>query len=142
MNNPFTLGVNYWPRRKAMIGGQNYGQASSREHAALAPRYLGLRMVIAQSAARIHSNHLINFGSLPVMFDNPAIFNKLEAGDVIAAGNVHKQIQAGNGKLNLPVSRKNFTFTASHPLTPPLIEILLAGGRPHWFRKERRVKSA
>jgi aconitate hydratase len=65
----------------AILGGDNYGQGSSREHAALAPRYLGLRMVIARSFARIHKQNLVNFGVLPAIFEDPAVYERLDAGD-------------------------------------------------------------
>ncbi len=122
----------------AIIGGQNYGQGSSREHAALAPRYLGLQMVIAKSFARIHRNNLINFGILPVTFDDPTIYDKLDQGDVIAVRNIHKQLVEGSGKLSLHVSERNLTFTVSHTLTPRLMEILFSGGLTNWVRKQRQ----
>ncbi len=122
----------------AIIGGQNYGQGSSREHAALAPRYLGLQMVIAKSFARIHRNNLINFGILPVTFDDPTIYDKLDQGDVIAVRNLHKQQVEGSGKLSLHVSERNLTFTVSHTLTPRLMEILFSGGLTNWVRKQRQ----
>jgi aconitate hydratase len=126
----------------AIIGGENYGQGSSREHAALAPRYLGLRMVIALGFARIHLKNLINFGILPVTFDDPAIYDKLDVSDVITVENVHRQIQEGKGKVNLRVSQKNLSFTASHALTPRLVEILFSGGLTNWVRNDGRIKSA
>jgi len=125
-----------------IIGGQNYGQGSSREHAALAPRYLGLRMVIAQSFARIHLKNLINFGILPVTLDNSEIYNKLEQDDIIVIDHVHKQLQEGNGKLNVRVPKKDLTFTVSHALTPRLVEILVSGGLTNWVRNESCIKSA
>ncbi|MDQ2993618.1 MAG: aconitate hydratase, partial [Pseudomonadota bacterium] len=67
----------------AIIGGENYGQGSSREHAALAPRYLGLHLVVVKSFARIHWSNLINFGILPVTFANPDDYTMLKLGDVI-----------------------------------------------------------
>ncbi|HUG34901.1 MAG TPA: hypothetical protein VMJ90_09040 [Anaerolineales bacterium] len=123
----------------AIIGGQNYGQGSSREHAALAPRYLGLRLVLAKSFARIHLQNLINFGILPATFDDPAILDGLKQGDVIFIDHVHKQLRDGNGKLSVSVPNKELTFTARHTLTPRLIEILLSGGLTNWVRDQRRV---
>jgi len=122
-----------------IIGGQNYGQGSSREHAALAPRYLGLRMVIAQSFARIHLKNLINFGILPVTLDNSAIYDKLEQDDIIVIDHVHKQLQEGNGKLNVRVPQKDLTFTVSHTLTPRLVEILFSGGLTNWVRNQSHI---
>ena len=66
-----------------IIGGENYGQGSSREHAALSPRYLGLRLVIAKSFARIHWQNLVNFGILPLTFIDPADYDQLQQNDLI-----------------------------------------------------------
>ncbi len=123
----------------AIIAGENYGQGSSREHAALAPRYLGLRMVIAKSFARIHSRNLINFGILPVTFDIPAVYDSLAENDIIVLDHVRKQLQEGKGKLNVRVPQKDLTFTVSHALTPRLIEILFSGGLTNWVRNQSRT---
>ena len=64
-----------------IIGGENYGQGSSREHAAINPMYLGVRAVIAKSIARIHKGNLINHGIIPMVFEDPADYDKLEQGD-------------------------------------------------------------
>src|SRR5258706_11732467 len=125
-----------------LMGGQNYGQGSSREHAALAPRYLGLRMVIAQSFARIHLKNLINFGILPVTFDNSAIYDKLEQDDVIRLDHVHQQLKEGSGKLNVHVPKKDLTFIVSHALTPRLVEILFSGGLTNWIRDQSHITLA
>jgi aconitate hydratase len=123
----------------AIIGGQNYGQGSSREHAALAPRFLGLRLVLAKSFARIHLQNLINFGILPATFDDPAIHDTIEQGDVIFIDRVHEQLREGHGKLSVSIPKKDLTFTASHTLTPRLIEILFSGGLTNWIRDQNRV---
>jgi aconitate hydratase len=123
----------------AVIGGLNYGQGSSREHAALAPRYLGLRLVLAKSFARIHLKNLINFGVLPVTFDNPATYNQLEQGDVMVIGHVHKQLHEGNGELKISVPKKDLTFTVNHILTPRLVDILFSGGLTNWVRDQRAI---
>jgi aconitate hydratase len=127
----------------AIVGGQNYGQGSSREHAALAPRYLGLRLVIAKSFARIHLNNLINFGILPVTFDDPATYDKLEQGDVIVLERVRGQIleSVEHGKLNVRVQEKDLTFKVSHQLTSRLIQILFSGGLTNWIRHQSRITS-
>ncbi len=67
-----------------VIGGENYGQGSSREHAALAPMYLGVKAVITKSFARIHLANLINFGILPLTFKDPSDYDKIEQGDELA----------------------------------------------------------
>jgi aconitate hydratase len=123
----------------AIIGGENYGQGSSREHAALAPRYLGLRMVIAKSFARIHSHNLVNFGILPVTFDDPTVYDRLEEGDVLLIDQLYHQLEEGKGKLNVRVLRKDLTFTGSHMLTARMVEIVLAGGLTNWIRNHSRI---
>ena len=77
----------------AIVGGFNYGQGSSREHAALAPRYLGLKVVIVKDFARIHWQNLINFGILPITFVNDEDYDKLEQGDVLQIKNIRQTIQ-------------------------------------------------
>jgi aconitate hydratase len=123
-----------------IIGGDNYGQGSSREHAALAPRYLGLRLVIAKSFARIHRKNRVNYGILPLTFDDPSVFDKLQNGDVIALAIIHKQLSE-NDKLEVHVPKKNVVFTASHNLTPHMTEVLLAGGLTNWVRRNQTESS-
>ena len=118
----------------AILGGENYGQGSSREHAALAPRYLGLRLVIAKGFARIHRKNLINYGILPLVFDDQAAYDKLESGDVIVISDLREQI-AEKEKVKAQVPKKDLTFTASHNLTPHMREVLLAGGLTNWVKE-------
>ena len=88
-----------YPRRAreagahAIIGGRNYGQGSSREHAALAPRYPGLRVVIARGFARIHWQNPVNFGVLPLTLDNEVEYNRLDVGDILQLRALHQQIR-------------------------------------------------
>jgi aconitate hydratase len=84
-----------------VIGGENYGQGSSREHAALAPRYLGVRAKIAKSFARIHKANLCNFGILPLTFKDPADYDHFEKGLKVVFPNVRKLVQ--QGALEIPV---------------------------------------
>ena len=124
------------PGPHAIIGGENYGQGSSREHAALAPRYLGLRMVIAKSFARIHRMNLVNFGILPLIFNDPTVYDRLELNDVILLENARDQLakSVDDRTLVLNVRQKNLTFTVSHNLFPRMIEVILAGGLTNWTR--------
>lgn len=123
----------------AVIGGTNYGQGSSREHAALAPRYLGLRVVIAKSFARIHQQNLINFGVLPVTFDDPAIYDQLEEGDVLSIKDIRTQLSRGAKacQINVTVKAKELGFVVSTPLSSREIEVLMAGGLTNWIRELR-----
>ncbi len=120
----------------AIIGGENYGQGSSREHAALAPRYLGLHLVIAKSFARIHWQNLINFGILPVTFVNPEDYQKINQDDVIVIKNVPQAIRNGN-ELSATIENKNMTFKLQHKLSPRQLEILLDGGLINWVKKTK-----
>lgn len=75
-----------------IIGGDNYGQGSSREHAALAPLYLGVKFVVAKSFARIHRSNLINSGILPLVFADPADYDDFDLGDVLVIENAPEQV--------------------------------------------------
>jgi aconitate hydratase len=131
------------PGPHAVIGGENYGQGSSREHAALAPRYLGLRMVIAKSFARIHRMNLVNFGILPLTFSDPSTYDRLELNDVLLMENVRQQLaeSAESRTLTLRVQKKNISFTVNHTLFPRMIEVVLAGGLTNWIRDRHPVQT-
>jgi aconitate hydratase len=117
----------------AILGGSNYGQGSSREHAALAPRYLGLKLVIAKGFARIHSQNLINFGMLPLVLLDPAEYDQIQQGDVLRLAGLHKQILDSNEFKMENVTRKR-TFGVLHELSTRQVGILLAGGLINWIR--------
>lgn len=107
-----------------ILGGSNYGQGSSREHAALCPMYLGVKAVIAKSFARIHLANLINFGILPLELKNPDDYDKIEPGD-----SLEMELSALSKKdLVLKNLTKKFTLPVTHPLTPRDIDILKEGG--------------
>jgi aconitate hydratase len=132
------------PGGHAVIGGENYGQGSSREHAAIAPRYLGLRLVIAKSFARIHRMNLVNFGILPVTFNAPSLYDLLELGDVIVVDDVRAQLASSveSRTLMVNVPKKSLTFPVSHTLFPRMIEVLLAGGLTNWIRDQSPIEQA
>ena len=110
-----------------VVAGANYGQGSSREHAAIAPRYLGLRAVIAKSYARIHRKNLINFGIVPLLFDNEKDLQAIDQGDVLEIKNLRKALQA-NGHIEVLNKTKNKSFKTRHTLSHRELEELLAGG--------------
>ncbi len=89
-----------------VVGGENYGQGSSREHASLAPRYLGVRVKLAKSFARIHRANLINFGILPLVFANPEDYAKLERGDEFILSGVKQALLKGENRLKLVIRGK------------------------------------
>ena len=132
------------PGGHSIIAGENYGQGSSREHAALAPRYLGLRAVIAKSFARIHRMNLVNFGILPLTFDDPSLYDSLELGDVIVLDNIREQLaESGESRrLTVRVPQKDLTFTVRHTLFPRMIEVVLAGGLTNWIRDQTPIQTS
>lgn len=117
-----------------VVGGANYGQGSSREHAALAPRYLGLKAVIAKSFARIHEANLINFGILPLTFVNDADYDSLEQGDVWEIRHVRETLPKSD-TLTVHNLTKGTSFQVKHRLTPRQVQIILAGGLLNWVRE-------
>lgn len=119
--------------RSCILGGSNYGQGSSREHAALVPLYLGVRLVVAKSFARIHAANLINAGILPMTFTDPADYDGLEQGDVLRIENIHASLKGGN--LTAVVERTGKVVALTYPLTDRQIAILLAGGLLNYTRE-------
>ena len=110
-----------------IVGGSNYGQGSSREHAAIAPRYLGVKAVIVKDFARIHWNNLINFGIVPLQFADPADYDGVEQGDRLAIRDLHRQIRNGR-EVQVDNLSRGTSFTAVHTLSPRQVDVLLAGG--------------
>lgn len=109
-----------------IVGGENYGQGSSREHAAIAPRFLGLQAVISKSFARIHWQNLINFGILPLTFKNKDDWNKIDQGDEINLSDIRMKIREYN-EFTISNKTKNFEFTVVHQLSKRQIESILEG---------------
>ena len=109
-----------------IIGGSNYGQGSSREHAALVPMYLGIRCVIAKSFARIHVANLINAGILPVTFHNAEDYDKLTQNATLVLSDI--AVGMRSGKISVTDETTGFTFTVDCSLTERQQKILLAGG--------------
>jgi len=107
-----------------LLGGSNYGQGSSREHAALVPMYLGIRAVLAKSFARIHAANLINAGILPLELIRAEDYDTVSQGDVLTLVNIYEGMQ--NGKIEIRCGDKS--YFASCKFTPRQQKILLAGG--------------
>lgn len=120
----------------AIVGGENYGQGSSREHAALAPRYLGLHLVLTKSFARIHAQNLVNFGVLPLRFAHPADHDAVAQGDVLVLRGIRRAITAGR-EVRVENRRTGRTFIALHDLSPRQVDVLLAGGLIPWIRQRK-----
>lgn len=110
-----------------IVGSENYGQGSSREHAAIAPMYLGIQAVIARSFARIHRSNLINFGILPLLFKNTEDYEKVEKGDKLIIQDIKKSL-TGNQFYIIHNQTKNYSFEVSSQLNDREKEIILSGG--------------
>lgn len=113
-----------------IIGGDNYGQGSSREHAALAPRYLGLRLVIAKSFARIHWQNLPNFGILPLTFQNPKDYALCQLSETVEIKNIQEQLEKST--LEATISNKNVKLLSG--LTKRQKEFIKVGGLINWVK--------
>ncbi|MGW3543487.1 aconitate hydratase [Nocardia niigatensis] len=109
-----------------VVGGENYGQGSSREHAAITPRYLGLRAVIAKSFARIHWQNLANFGVLALEFEDPADYDRIDRDDFLQIDELDDL--ARRTTLEVLDMSKETTFTVRHHLSPRQVQDVLAGG--------------
>ncbi len=115
-----------------IIGGDNYGQGSSREHAAIAPKYLGIKAVIVKSFARIHHANLINFGILPLLFANPEDYDKIDEGDVLELSTEGLE----EGKVILHNKTKGVDIELTHQMSPREIEIIRKGGKLAYIREK------
>jgi aconitate hydratase len=113
--------------RGIIVGGEIYGQGSSREAAAVGPMHLGIRAVIVKSFARIHRANLINWGIAPLTFDDPAAYDTIERDDRLHLPDLRAALAAGT-RLTVVNRRTGATFTTSCLLTPRERDILLAGG--------------
>jgi len=116
-----------------IIGADNYGQGSSREHAALAPRYLGVRVVLVKSFARIHLANLINFGIIPLTFADPQDYDKIKLADKIEFADI-KNIIKNNKDLYVKVADKNIKL--NYNFTDRQKEIIFSGGLLNWIKED------
>ncbi|SFU24004.1 aconitate hydratase [Paraburkholderia aspalathi] len=123
-----------------VVGGSNYGQGSSREHAALAPRFLELRAVVVKSLARIHAQNLVNFGVLPLVFSHPEDYDDIRAADILRLDNAHQALAEGDHLTIVNVTRGR-TLEVHHFMSPRQIEYVLRGGLVNWMI-ERLSRSA
>jgi aconitate hydratase len=124
----------------AVIGGENYGQGSSREHAALAPRFLGLRLVLAKSFARIHWQNLVNFGIVPLTFEDPADYDSLEPGARLQVEEPGRQLRSGV-RVEVVEATSGRGIPARHTLSARQLEVLLAGGLINWVKARSGVQT-
>ncbi len=110
-----------------IVGGESYGQGSSREHAALCPMYLGIKALVAKSFERIHTANLINFGILPLTFADPNDYDRIDQDDVVELNDVRKTLK-NNGEFVLKNTTKNVSIPLNYQLTDRQRKIILAGG--------------
>ncbi|HOA35035.1 MAG TPA: aconitate hydratase [Bacillota bacterium] len=109
-----------------VVGGENYGQGSSREHAALAPMYLGIKAVLAKSFARIHHTNLVNFGIIPLVFESPTDYDRLQQDDILEIDRLQEQLERGG--VTIANRTQGYTFKARHELSQRQVRIIMAGG--------------
>jgi len=120
-------------RNGFIIGGENYGQGSSREHAAITPMYWGIKAVISKSFARIHKNNLINHGVMPLVFVNPTDYDEIDLMDELVIEDAPSQIRSRT--LVIMNKTKNNIFTAKLELSDDEVEIILSGGQLPYIKK-------
>ena len=118
-----------------IVGGSNYGQGSSREHAALAPMYLGVKFVLAKSFARIHRANLINFGIVPLGFINDTDYDAVTPGDELRIEGALDQLRVGS-KITIDNKTQGTSFEAEHGLTDRQIDIMKKGGLLNWIKEQ------
>jgi aconitate hydratase len=110
-----------------IVAGESYGQGSSREHASMCPMYLGVKAVIAKSFERIHSANLVNFGVLPLVFRNPADYDKIEPDDALSVENWSEAVVKGES-IVLSNERSGATIECTCALSEKQTAVMLAGG--------------
>jgi aconitate hydratase len=118
-----------------VVGGSNYGQGSSREHAALGPYCLGLRTVLAKGFARIHAQNLMNFGVLPLSFVNPADYDGIEVGDILRLTGIRRALSEGN-ELTVENITRQRKCQVHHFMSPRQLRLMLHGGLINWMKEQ------
>ncbi len=118
-----------------IVAGDNYGQGSSREHAALAPMFLGIKVVLAKSFARIHHANLVNFGIVPLTFKNSSDYELLVSGDELQIDNVMEQLKQGNVLIHQ--AKGKYEIETKHNLSTRQLDIIKAGGLLNYTRQNK-----
>lgn len=129
--------MKYQKSGSILIAGSNYGQGSSREHAAISPRFLGVRCVIAKSYARIHRKNLINFGILPLLFDDEQDLTRTDRDDILEIRDIKRALKSGQ-EIKVQNKTKGKTILCRHSLTPKEMDELLAGGLINYILARKR----
>jgi len=125
-----------------IVGGENYGQGSSREHAAIAPLHLGVRAVFAKSFARIHRRNLVAQGILALTFKDPADYDRAEVGECWTLPKVRDELEAGSDEITVRIEDSGDEFALTHDLAPKEREILLCGGLLELLRRASEDEAA
>ncbi len=120
--------------KSIIIGGENYGQGSSREHAAINPMYLGVKAVIAKSMARIHKGNLVNHGIIPMLFADPADYDRIDQMDDLEIDGLRDQI--AERRVLVMDKTKGFSFEAVLDLSDSELEVILCGGQLRYLKEE------
>ncbi|MCI6887676.1 MAG: aconitate hydratase [Lachnospiraceae bacterium] len=120
--------------RSIIIGGENYGQGSSREHAAINPMYLGVKAVIAKSMARIHKGNLVNHGIIPMIFEDPSDYDRIDQMDELEIENLRDQMMTREVTVN--DRTKGISFKAKLELSDSELEVILCGGQLRYLKEE------
>lgn len=126
-----------WARQMGqsiIIGGENYGQGSSREHAAINPMYLGVKAVIAKSIARIHKGNLLNHGIIPMIFADPTDYDRVDMEDTLEIHNLLDQMQTR--EVEITDVTKDFTFKARLELSDSELEVISCGGQLRYLKRQ------
>ena len=131
----FDRAMEYQDNGFAVVGGTNYGQGSSREHAAIAPRWLGTRVKIAKSYARIHRQNLANFGILPLLFKDDESYDSIEQGDTLQFRNLRDQVKAGTD-VEVTNADKDETYVVEHDLSERELQMVLEGSQISVVKQE------
>jgi aconitate hydratase len=119
-----------------LVAGENYGQGSSREHAAIAPRFLGLKAVIAKSFARIHWQNLINFGALPLTFVNPEDYNRIAQADELEISDIRQNIDQ-TARIQVLNKTRNESYPTQHALSKRQVEMIMEGSLINVVRRQQ-----
>ncbi|WP_271408050.1 aconitate hydratase [Pseudomonas sp. Q1-7] len=125
-SNYYDRAINLKGSASFIVGGDNYGQGSSREHAALAPRYLGVRAVLAKGFARIHWQNLCNFGIVPLTFEKDADYELIQSGDQLSFPSIREEIQQGE-LVSVVNTTRGSTLTLRHAMTARQVHMILLG---------------
>lgn len=120
--------------KSILVGGENYGQGSSREHAAINPMYLGVKCVLAKSIARIHKGNLVNHGIVPMLFADPADYDRIGQEDVLEIEHFRAQIAAR--RVTVRDKTRGFAFEAVLDLTDSEVQVVLCGGQLRYLKQQ------